>query len=132
MLLVLPVGVEGVEVYRCTQPDGHVSFQQGPCGGQGKRLEVGQVQSPWQPLRRSEEQLYRAYRKRDARRLAVQRRAEQQARLQPQVEPATCYNKRHALKEVQARLRAGYGAEQGERLRRRRDYLEGYLRRYCP
>ncbi len=122
-----------VEVYRCLDEKGEVTFQQGPCEGAGEKLESGEVQAAWGPLRQGEKQLYQAYRKRDRQRHAKSRKARLASATGGSVpaQNATCYDKRHALEKVQARLRAGYKPSQGDSLRRRRDYLEGYLRRFC-
>ncbi len=116
-----------MEVYRCRKADGVVSFQQFPCKGQ--RLEVEEAQTSWSHLRKSEKRLYRAYRKKEHRAAKGRRRGSTSHHHSTQ--SATCYNKRHALEETEARLRAGYAAGQGDKLRRQRDYLEGYLARFC-
>ena len=133
VMTLLPVVVQGVELYRCQDDAGTVSFQQSPCDGPGARVSVGEAQAVWAPLRPGERTLVESYRRRDRERLARQRAAEREAlRAQGQrLESSGCFNKRHALEKVEARLRHGYPAGQGERLRRRRDYLEEYLRRYC-
>jgi len=121
-----------VEVYRCVAPDGSVSFQQGPCAGTGERVEPGEVQAAWTGLRAGERRLYHSYRRRDRERARAGRiPSSRSAANRKNPESVTCYNKRHALDEVQARLRTGYGPGEGEKLRRRRDYLEGYLEHYC-
>ncbi len=131
--VLLPAAVTAVELYRCEDDGGAVSFQQTPCTGNGRRMTVGEVQAVWAPLRPGERSLVQSYRERDRERLARQRAAERAAlRTQGQhLESSACFNKRHALEKVEARLRHGYPAGQGERLRRRRDYLEEYLSRYC-
>lgn len=121
-----------VEVHRCVSADGSVSFQQQACPGVGERIETGEVQAAWTSPRKEELRLYEQYRKRDRKRLEARRKAERRnARAARGVSDTTCYNKRHSLEQVQARLRAGYKPSQGDGLRRRRDYLEGYLRRFC-
>ena len=131
-LILLPVSARSVEVYRCVAADGSVSFQQNACPALGERIETGEAQAAWVALRKEERHLYEQYRQRDRKRLDAQHEAERRsAKASTQASPATCYNKRHSLDKVAARLRSGYKPSQGERLRRRRDYLEGYLRRFC-
>ncbi len=131
--LLLSGMAQGLELYRCRDDSGTVSFQQMPCAGSGQRMSVGEAQAVWSSLRPGERNLVESYRRRDRERLARQRAAEREAlRTQGQhLESSGCFNKRHALEKVEAHLRHGYRAGQGERLRRRRDYLEEYLRRYC-
>jgi len=130
--LFLSAALPAVEVYRCVDADGGVAFQQHPCIGGGGRIEVGEVQAAWSGLRPSERTLYRHYRERDARRAEAGRRKRVQAAATGErASDRTCYGKRSALERVQARLRSGYRPEEGDRLRLRRDQLEGYLRRFC-
>lgn len=42
-LLLLPLGVEAIEVYKCTDPQGHVSFGQVPCPS-GSQSQVQDIQ----------------------------------------------------------------------------------------
>ena len=134
-LFVLLLSVAGftsaMEVYRCAAPEGNVSFQQSPCEGPGIRVETGEVQTPWTALRSGERQLYQGYRRRDRERTAARRSVSRRPARREERGSVTCYNKSYQLGMVRARLRAGYRPEQGESLRRRRDYLEGYLRRFC-
>ncbi|HIE56112.1 MAG TPA: DUF4124 domain-containing protein [Chromatiaceae bacterium] len=133
VFLLFLAGTGGaVEVYRCVTADGSISFQQSACSHQGERIETGEAQAAWVGLRKKERQLYEQYRRRDRKRIDAQRKAERRnARLLTQAAPATCYNKRHSLNRVEAKLRSGYKPSKGESLRRKRDYLEGYLRRFC-
>jgi hypothetical protein len=131
-LLLWPAVGFPAEVYRCIEADGSISFQQAPCKGEGARIETGEAQAAWTSLRGAERRLYRAYRKRDRERLEFRRKAARGKMAKRAArESVGCYNKRHALEEVEARLRGGYKPSEGDRLRRRRDYLEGYLRRFC-
>ncbi len=131
-ILLASVAVFPAEVYRCLAPDGSISLQQTACKEAGERIETGEAQAVWVSLRKEERRLYEAYRKRDRKRIEAQRKAERK-RVASRKEQGsmTCYNKQHSLDEVQAKLRTGYKPSEGDRLRRRRDYLEGYLRRFC-
>jgi len=132
VLLLCPAVVSSAEVYRCIDPDGGISFQQAACKREGERIETGEAQAAWVSLRREERKLYEAYRMRDRERIESRRKAERKRVAGRAKEDSTaCYNKQHSLDNVQARLRAGYKPSEGDRLRRRRDYLEGYLRKFC-
>jgi hypothetical protein len=119
------------EVYRCAQPDGVISFQQQACAYQGQRIETGEAQAAWAPLRSGEKTLYQNYRKRDQQRLAHKRHARARVPRQQQADARVCLAKRQKLESVSAELRRGYKAGRGEKLRRRRDNYEEYLRRFC-
>ncbi len=122
------------QVYRCTQADGGISFQQQACAGDGERIETGEAQPVWSPLRSGEKSLYKQYRKRDRDRLKHKRKlAKSNARKKPgPAKLRACWNKGKQLEAVSAKLRRGYSPAEGEGLRRRRDNYEDYLRTFCP
>ena len=132
VLVLFSAGVPAAEVWRCPQADGTLSFQQAACDGE--RVETGEAQATWASLRGEEARLYEGYRKRDRERLERQRRAERRAlaaRAPSRAAETTCYKRKVALENVQAKLRVGYKPAEGDRLRRRRGQLEEYLRRFC-
>lgn len=124
-----PVWAEAI--YRCATDVGWV-FQHSRCAaGAGGRFELSPENRVGSPLRPSE----RRY---------VRERVEAGARGSPNLgsigprghstrtaSERTCLNKRQALERTRRRLRQGYPPAQGERLRRRRDDLDEYLRRFC-
>ena len=131
-LLLVPTVACPAEVYRCLASDGSISFQQTACQEAGERIQTGEAQAVWVSLREEERKLYESYRRRDRKRIEAQRKAERkQVARRKEKGATTCYNKQHSLDEVQAKLRTGYKPAEGDRLRRRRDYLEGYIRRFC-
>ncbi len=131
---LLMEGSHGAQVYRCTQPDGSVSFQQQACVNGGERIETGEAQPVWSSLRSGEKSLYKQYRKRDRERLQRKRQlAKNNARKKPGAAALrACWNKRKQLEAVRAKLRRGYSPAAGENLRRKRDNYEDYLRTFCP
>ena len=131
-VVLLTEAAASAEVYRCTQPDGSLSFQQQACSHMGQRIETGEAQPVWAPLRSGEKALYQSYRKRDRQRLAQKRKLRAQPARQPAADERICLAKRQKLESVSAELRRGYKAGRGEKLRRRRDNYEEYLRRFCP
>jgi hypothetical protein len=131
-VVLLAEAAAAAEVYRCSQPDGSISFQQQACPHRGQRIETGEAQSVWAPLRSGEKALYQHYQKRDRQRLAHKRKVRKQAARQSVADERACLAKRQKLESVSAELRRGYKAGRGESLRRRRDNYEEYLRRFCP
>lgn len=106
-------------------------YQATPCaGGAGERVRdlPGLNRSPG--LRRSEAAWLTKRAKQRPRRPAKPQRAgggKAQKRRQAQ----QCWKKEQQLDAVRARLRRGYKASAGERLRRQRRSYEDYLRRFC-
>ncbi|WP_456449107.1 hypothetical protein [Thiolapillus sp.] len=133
LLLTVTLGgaASATEVYRCVQPDGSIAFQQQACSQGGQRIETGEAQAVWAPLRSGEKSLYQHYRKRDQQRLAHKHKARSRVSRQRQRDERVCLAKRQKLDAVSAELRRGYKAGRGEKLRRRRDNYEEYLRRFC-
>ncbi|WP_456380070.1 DUF4124 domain-containing protein [Thiolapillus sp.] len=134
ILFLLIGSSHGAQVYRCTQPDGSISFQQQACTGDGERIETGEAQPVWSSLRSGEKSLHKQYRKRDQERLKHKRK---QAKIPAGKKPGSaqlraCWNKRKQLEAVSAKLRRGYSPAAGEGLRRRRDNHQDYLRTFCP
>ncbi len=132
ILFLLIGSSHAAQVYRCTQADGSISFQQQACAGDGERIETGEAQPVWSSLRSGEKSLYKQYRKRDQER-QKRKLAKSNARKKPgQAEQRACWNKRKQLEAVSAKLRRGYSPATGESLRRRRDNHQDYLRTFCP
>jgi len=123
--------VSAARVYRCSQADGGISFQQQACSAEGQLIETGEAQPAWSALRPEEKRLYESYRSRDRERLARRREARLAVSREARADERGCLLKRQRLETVNARLRGGYRAGQGRDLRRRRDQYEEYLRRFC-
>ena len=132
ILCLLAGSSQAAQVYRCTQADGHVSFQQQACAGEGTRIETGEAQAVWASLRSTEKSLYEQYRKRDQERRHRKQRLAKNRTHTKSADPRTCWKKRKQLESVSAKLRQGYKPSKGDELRRRRDYYEDYLRLFCP
>ena len=129
----VPLAMSAAEqVFRCVEPDGHVSFQFGECSGSGQSITVyPAVESGWTSLRPAEKQLLKTYRARD---LARNKRRKQAASRQTEkkdAESPACWKKRKSLEKVAAKLRRGYKASEGEGLRRKRDNYQEYIKKFC-
>lgn len=119
-------------LYRCTSADGRIEFRQFPCHGRDDslRLELNDRPSGWIPPDPSEvfqedprpEVSSAADRSADTARkaAAVDRRREEK-----------CWKKEHQLDQVNRKLRAGYQASEGNRLRAKRREYQDYLKRFC-
>lgn len=125
--LVLGLGtvpVAATEVYRCTSTSGAIEFRQQPCAGtdQAELLHIEEQATGWTPPPGVA-----------APAGAPPRRPTGPAGLERPAagESDRCWRRRRQLEDVNRRLRRGYTAVQGQRLRdRRRDY-EDYLWRFC-
>jgi hypothetical protein len=122
---LLPVAGAAGELYRCDEAGEAPSFQAHPCVG-GEVVELGQPAAYWEPLRPAERRLWR-----DIRRAEKASPPPRRARSSGKASERTCWQRRRQLEALAAKLRRGYRAAQGERLRRRRDTLQGFIRRYC-
>jgi hypothetical protein len=111
-------------------PDGGVEFRQFPCHGRDESLllEIDDRPSGWTPPDPAE-----VFKEEEAgsdssgspggeqdETTAVDRRREEK-----------CWKKERQLEEVNRRLRAGYTASEGQRLRHKRAEHEDYLKRFC-
>jgi hypothetical protein len=112
-------------IYRCTRPDGSIELRQFPCHGRDRseQVELGPDNRGWEappdvkrPARKTT--------KRKTRSPAARARAERQ-------QEERCWTKRQQLEKVRYRLRSGYKAGQGQKLRRQRDEYADYIRRFC-
>ncbi|KAA6184406.1 hypothetical protein F2Q65_12580 [Thiohalocapsa marina] len=126
-LLLAPAAFAQTQVYRCTAPDGSVEFRQQQCAARdtARQVEIEDQRTGWTPPSPPEETAPPPERTRSrasgtaARDAAAQRQAER------------CLAKRQQIERVNAQLRAGYKADQGVKLRRRRAEYEDYLRQFC-
>jgi hypothetical protein len=123
---LLPGLSAGAQVYRCDDPSGFPRFQQVPCAGDGEPVDLPPPAANWDALRPGERAM-----------LEQRRRPRPAGRPEPRqvrderASERSCWQKRQRLEAVSAKLRRGYRAAEGERLRRRRDALSGFIRRYC-
>ncbi len=113
-------------VYRCVQPDRHISYQQIPCEEGSGPIDLDNSRSGWTALRNGEKELLRSYRNRDSR---VHNRTVR--RKTPERESKSCWKKRKQLEAVRSRLRRGYTLDESYELRRKRENYEDYLRQFC-
>ncbi len=128
--LALALGADGAcradgTIYRCTAPDGSIEFRQIPCQGsdQAEKVELGPDNQGWE----SPPEVKRPTRKpkrRNTRSAAERIKAEKQ-------QEQRCWKKQQQLDKVRHRLRRGYKAGQGEKLRRQRDEAADYIRQFC-
>ena len=128
-LVLLPAAdvVAQTSVYRCTAPDGAVEFRQLPCtdGSDEESLVIKDRKTGWIPAatgtktKAADKPRKRATKSSPKKDSSQSRREEQ------------CWKKRQLLEEVNWKLRRGYKAAQGVKLRRRRQTYEDYIGRYC-
>ena len=124
------------DIYRCGGDFGEPSFSQRPCAA-GSTIAVQQTSpsaTPASGLRPGErawlEQRKRAGRRGGAKKKSP-RRTQAAAKRVAKVQAHRCRSKLRSLDEVKAKLRRGYKAASGEKLRRRRDAYEDYLATFC-
>jgi hypothetical protein len=123
-------------VYRCTAADGSIEFRQFPCHGRDDSLllELDDRRSGWTPPDPKTvftEEPKRA--KRDASPRSSKdaaREAAKDAAVDRRWQEK-CLKKQHQLDEVKRKLRAGYKASEGQRLRHKRAEYQEYLEKFC-
>jgi hypothetical protein len=128
MLLPVWAGGAAAAVYRCKAAGG-VQFQDWPCG-RAPVVRGAPEADPAQGLRRGE-LLWLRQRQRQAAVRAHRERPGKRRRRRDDARARRCWARRQRLEQVADRLRRGYRAAQGERLRRQRRTLEDYLSRFC-
>lgn len=114
-------------VYRCDTPDG-AAFQDRPCGGGTAVVVDDSGYSSGSGLRASERRWLKEHRGRKPPKTKVVTSGRSGDR---KAQARRCWNKQARLEAVRARLRRGYKASQGDRLRRQRRNYEDYLSRFC-
>lgn len=120
------------QIFRCVEPDGHVSFQSRECGGPGQSIAVDPAaKSGWTSLRPAERQLLKTYRSRDLERNKRRKKSASSQAGKKDTETPVCWKKRKSLEKVAAKLRRGYKASEGEGLRRKRDNYAEYIKKFC-
>lgn len=124
-------GKAGAEtaVYRCTTPSGKIEFRQQPCseGSNEEEITIEDQKTGWEPGKtKLEGQGEETKKKSSASKSDNKKRAEQAKK-----QADKCFDKRQQLEEVNWKLRAGYSASEGVKLRHKRRTYEEYLSHYC-
>lgn len=131
-LLLLVAGSLSADtsVYRCDTPDGVIEFSQLPCaeGANEQEIFIQDRKTGWvpndTPSRRTTKKTGKPRNRK--RKPAGADRAAAQARREER-----CWKKRQLLEGVNRKLRRGYKAGQGVKLRDRRRDFEAYIRKFC-
>lgn len=124
--LALPAVSQGAQIYRCADPSGYPRFQQTPCAGDGEAVHLSPPAARWEALRPGERAMLK-----ETGKPRPKPRTRPAAQGRKQASERTCWQKAQRLDAVSAKLRRGYKPAQGERLRRRRNELAGFIRRFC-
>lgn len=114
-------------LYRCTDTEGNIEFQQTRCSaGKQDAIEVIDTRVGWVPPRITKKRARpgKRYASNSASSVARQKRD----RLKQE---RSCWKARQNLEQTENRLRRGYKASAGDRLRSRRDRHESYLNKFC-
>lgn len=124
-------------VYRCVTVDGRIEFRQYPCHGAdtATQVEIERKSSGWVPP--TANQLNDDDKKSDkiksqSRHSANKNQSKAAAETSGRSgESKKCWNKRQQIKEINWKLRRGYRADEGVKLRHRREAYEAYVREFC-
>ncbi len=119
----IPSPIRALELYRCTL-NGNVEFRQTPCqAGEQEKTQVIEQSSgmtPSKPAMRLVKEPVKP-RKNSSTHPAKKR-----------VDEERCWKTEKKLEKVEQTLRGGYKASQYQRLHRKQDEYEEYLRLFCP
>lgn len=135
LVLVLFLTVDGnggeTEIRRCLDPQGNISFQFHRCEFSGEQLKIQTVTHGWTSPRPGEKRLLAHYQAQEAQRRERVRVARKKARMEAKTETKSCFSRRKSLERVETKLRRGYTAAEGMRLRAQREEYEEYLYQFC-
>ncbi len=125
-------GEAGAEtaVYRCTTPSGKIEFRQQPCseGSDEEEITIEDQKTGWEPGKtKLKGQGEETKKKSSASKSDDRKKRAEQAKKQAD----KCFDKRQQLEQVNWKLRAGYSASEGVKLRQKRRTYEEYLSHYC-
>lgn len=129
LLLLITGGLYAdTSVYRCTTLDGAVEFNQFPCadGASEQEISIQDRKTGWVPSDTPRRQTTKKPGKSRNRKRKTSGADQAAARREKQ-----CWNKRQLVEEVNRKLRRGYKAGQGVKLRDRRRGYEDYIRKFC-
>jgi len=127
LVVPFPASSARSKVYRCVLDGGQISYQQIACHGGAKPMAIKDKRSGWSPLRPGERALLDNYRTKEA----ARHRKPTAKKKKPTKETRSCWNKRKQLDAVSEKFRHGYKLTEGDKLRRKRDDYEDYLREFC-
>ncbi|MCG8428311.1 MAG: DUF4124 domain-containing protein [Chromatiales bacterium] len=116
----------GETVYRCRDDRGRVLYQQSPClSGSSEQVNVEVQSSAWLPVENAKKILAKPIKKK--KRKQSFKGWKQRKKLEQK-----CARVEKRLERIQSKLRAGYKASQGNKLRRQREELEDFHYDNCP
>lgn len=111
---------QGVTLYRCNI-EGEIEFRQTACEAGDETLQhvtnINSGLTPSEPVLRHE--------------TVSEKTDTVSQRESPSVSEKACWKKRQLLDRVESRLRTGYRASQYQRLHRRQEEYEDFIRRFC-
>jgi hypothetical protein len=120
-------GQSQTRVYRCTNGAGETEFRQTPCAPSSdeEELTIDDRRSGWVPPSPRDDAVQRKGRR------TGDKPGHGRNRATAAKQAERCWKKRRQLEAVNWRLRRGYKAGTGAKLRRRRDGYEAYIDRFC-
>lgn len=113
-------------VYRCIAPDGTVEFRQRACrdAHTSRQIEIEDNHTGWVPPAGAQPGTAAAEKR--------TKKGQTSSSTDDKDKYADrCWSKEQQIERINAQLRAGYSAQQGVKLRRRRTEHEAFLSRYC-
>jgi len=115
------------QLYRCVDAAGNSIFQQTVCvAGEQKVIEVVDTRVGWVPPKASKKSV-KASKKTSSKSVRLKAKLAREKRKQDKL----CWRAEQNLEQVERKLRRGYKAGAGDRLRAKQERHESYLREFC-
>lgn len=114
------------DIYRCTDGNGHVSFQQFRCDAGSKPLSIRTPPVGWTALRPGERRLLDTID-----RSAKPLRPQNPGQLSAKTDVRSCEKQRNQLAALKRRLRRGYPLQESDRLHQQQQTYQRFLARHC-
>ncbi|MBB1126356.1 hypothetical protein [Thiospirillum jenense] len=126
-------------VYRCVTVDGRIEFRQYPCHGAdtATQVDVERKSSGWVPPTPNQTKKYdnksdkTGSQSNQSTNKKHSKKASDETQIGRSGESKKCWNKRQQIEEINWKLRQGYQADEGVKLRHRRKNYETYVREFC-
>lgn len=116
----------GTQLYRCTDAQGNVELQQTTCAsGQQDDIFIEDIRVGWVPPK------VKAEKRKSPKKSASRIGSTAQKKRDREKQQKSCWKSRQKLERIEWKLRRGYKASQGDKLRFQQDQHESYLRKFC-
>lgn len=132
LILLVAQGVAAqTSVYRCTTPSGEIEFRQQACtqGTNEQEITIEDRKTGWEAPKPV------ANKKKDSKKSNGGKKGKSKSKKKAKSDVAKqeekCWRKRQQIEDVEAKLRQGYSVKEGNKLHRKLEKYEDYVRTFC-